>query len=110
VILVPKFSESLPLSLHLAIVFWVSNGGIADFYAKIFTIPLECTAGKLGLIVSDDPVWDPKPVDDRLDKLDYGLLIDLDHSGRFRPLGEFVDGDIEIPIPFDGPGKCPQDV
>jgi hypothetical protein len=94
-------------SLHLAIALWVSNEGIADFYAKIFTVPLECTAGELGLVASDDPVRDPKPADD---ELDYGLLIDLDHMGRFRPLGEFVDGNIEIPVPSDGPGKCPQDV
>jgi hypothetical protein len=95
-------------SLHLAIALWVSNGGIADFYVKIFTIPLECAAGELGPIVSDDPIRDPKPVDDGLDKLDYGLLIDLDHRGRFRPLGEFVDCDIEIPVPSDGPGNGPR--
>jgi hypothetical protein len=86
----------------------VSNGGIADFYAKIFIVPLECTAGELGPIVSDDPVQDPKPADDGLDKLDCGLLIDLDNRGCFRSLGEFVDGDIEIPEPSDGPGKWPR--
>jgi hypothetical protein len=43
-------------SLYLAIALWVSNGGISDFYAKIFTLPLECTVGELGPIVSDDPV------------------------------------------------------
>jgi hypothetical protein len=97
-------------SLHLAIVLWVSNGRIANFYAKIFTVPLECIAGKLGPIVSDDPVQDPKLADDGLDKLDFGLLIDLEHRGRFRALGEFVDGNIEILVPSDGPGKWPQDV
>jgi hypothetical protein len=94
-------------SLHLAIALWVSNGGIADFYAKIFTVPLECAAGELGPIVSDDSIWDPKPTDDGLDELDCRLLIDLDHRGRFWPLGEFVDGDIEILVPSDGPGKWP---
>jgi hypothetical protein len=97
-------------SLHLAIALWVSNGGIADFYAKILTVPFECAAGDLGVVVSDDPVQDHKPTDDGLDKLDYGLLIDLDHRGRFWPLSEFVDGDIEILVPSDGPGKWPQDV
>jgi hypothetical protein len=42
--------------------------------------------------------------------LDCGLLIDLDHRGCFRPLGEFVDGDIEIPVPSDGPGEWSMDV
>jgi hypothetical protein len=51
-------------SLHLAIALWVSNGSIANFCAKIFTVLLECTAGELGPVVSDDPVQDPKPVDD----------------------------------------------
>jgi hypothetical protein len=97
-------------SLHLAIALWVSNGGIADFYGKIFTVSLECDAGELGPIISDDPVRDPKPADDGLDKLDCRLLIDFDHRGHFRPLGEFVDGDIEIPVPSDGPGKWIQDV
>jgi hypothetical protein len=71
---------------------------------------LECAAGELGLVVCDDLVWDPKPTDDRLDELDCILLVDLDHMGCFRPLGEFVDGDIEIPVPSDGPGKLPQDI
>jgi hypothetical protein len=97
-------------SLHLAIALWVSSGGIADFYAIIFTLPLKCVASELGPIVSDDPVRDLKPADDGLDKLDYVLLIDPDHRCHFQPLGEFVDGDIEIPVPFDGPGKWPQDV
>jgi hypothetical protein len=94
----------------LAIALWVSNERIANFYAKIFTILLECTVGELGPIVSDDTVWDPKPADYGLDELDCILLVDLDHRGRFRPLGEFVDGDIEISVPSDGPGKWPQDV
>jgi hypothetical protein len=36
----------------------------------------------------------PKPTNDGLWKLDYGLLVDLDHMGCFRPLGELVDGDV----------------
>jgi hypothetical protein len=43
-------------SLHLVIALWVSNGGIADFYAKIFIVPLECVADELVPVVSDDPI------------------------------------------------------
>jgi hypothetical protein len=97
-------------SLHLAIALWVSNGSIANFYAKIFTVPLECTTSELGPIVSDDSIQDIKPTDDGLDELDCRLLVDLDHRGHIPPLGEFVDGDIEIPVPSDGPREWPQDV
>jgi hypothetical protein len=68
-------------SLHLAIALWVSNGSIANFYAKIFAVPLECAAGELGPIISDDPVWDIKPIDD---ELECRLLVNLNHRGRFR--------------------------
>jgi hypothetical protein len=54
--------------------------------------------------------WDPKPTDDEFDELDCGLLVDFDHGGHFRPLGEFVDDDVEIPVPSDDPGKRSQDV
>jgi hypothetical protein len=94
----------------LAIALLVSNGSIVKFYVKIFTVFLECTTAELGPIVSDDPIREPKPTDDGLDELDCRLLVDLDHMGCFRPLGKFIDDDIEIPVPFDGPGKWPQDV
>jgi hypothetical protein len=97
-------------SLHLVIALWVSNGSIANFYTKIFIVFLKCTTGELGPVVSDDPVRDPKPADDGLDKLDCRLLIDLDHRGCFWPLGEFIDGDIEIPVPSDSPRKWPEDI
>jgi hypothetical protein len=83
----------------------MSNRCIADLDAKVLTVSLKCPAGKLGPIVSDDSVWDPKPIDDRLDELDDRLFIDFDHRGRFWPLGEFVNGDIEILIPSDALGK-----
>jgi hypothetical protein len=94
----------------LAITLWVSNESIANFYTKIFTLLLECTAGELRPIVKDDPIWVLKPADDGLDELDCRFLVDLDHRDRFQPLGEFVDGDIEISVPSDGPRKWPQDV
>jgi hypothetical protein len=85
----------------------MSNGHIADMDAKILTVSLECATAELGLVVIDDPVWDPKPADDGLDKLDYGLLVDLDHRGCFRQLGEHVNGDIQISESSDSPGNGP---
>jgi hypothetical protein len=96
--------------LNLTIALWVINRCIADLDAKIFTVVLEHATGKLGPVISDDSVRDPKPADNTLDKLDCGLLVDLDHGGCFRPLGEFVDGDVEISVPFDGHGERSHDV
>jgi hypothetical protein len=57
----------------------MSNRGIANLDVKIFAVPLKDTASKLGPIVSDDPVWDPKSADDRLDESYCGLPVDFDH-------------------------------
>jgi hypothetical protein len=72
----------------------MSNGCIADLDANVLTLFLKHAAGELGLVVGDDPVRNPEPADDGLDKLNCGLLFDLDHRGCFWPLGELVDGDV----------------
>jgi hypothetical protein len=47
-------------TLHLSIAFWMSNRRVTNLDAKIFAVPLEGTDSKLGPIVGDDPVRDPK--------------------------------------------------
>jgi hypothetical protein len=97
-------------ALHLPIALRMGNGRIADLYAQIFAVPLEGATSKLGPIVGDNSVQDPKSAYDGLDELDCGLLVDVDHRCRFRPLGEFVDDDVEELVPSDGAGKWPHDV
>jgi hypothetical protein len=97
-------------ALHLPITLKIGNGRIADLYAQIFAVPLEGATSKLGPIVGDYPVRDPKSAYDGLDELDCGLLVDVDHWCRFRPLDELVDGDVEEPVPSDDAGKWPHDV
>jgi hypothetical protein len=92
-------------SLNLSITLWMRNRCIVNFDAKILAISSERVAGELRLVVGDDPVQDPKPADNGLDKLDYGLLVDLDHRAYFWPLGELVNGDIHIPKSTDGAGE-----
>jgi hypothetical protein len=94
-------------SFKLTIALWMSNRCIANEDAKIFAISLEGAIGKLGPVASYHSIRDPKPIDDRLDELDCPLLADLDHRGHFRLLIEFVDGDIEVPVPSDGLGERP---
>jgi hypothetical protein len=92
-------------SFNLVVALWMINRCIAYLNAYILAVSLECTAGELGPLVNDNSVRDPKPTDDGLDKLDYKLFVDLDYRGYFRPLGEFVDGDVEVPVAFNGPGE-----
>jgi hypothetical protein len=89
-------------SLDLSITLWMSNGHRADLDASILTVSLECTVGVLGPIVGDDPVWDPKHTDN---ELDCGLLVDLEHMSCFQPLGELVNGDVQIPESSNSPRK-----
>jgi hypothetical protein len=76
-------------SFNLPVALRVCNGSIVDLDAKVLAVFKKRVAGELGPVVGDDSVQDPK-----LDKLDCGLLIDLNHKGCFRPLGELVDGNI----------------
>jgi hypothetical protein len=97
-------------SFNLTIALWMSNRRVANLDAKVFALSLDGVVGKLGPNVSYDSVRDPKPVGDRLDELDYELLVDIDHRAHFQPLSEFIDGNVEVPVPSDSPGEWPQDV
>jgi hypothetical protein len=90
-------------SLNLSITFLMRNRCISDLDAKILAVSLERAGGELGPVVSDDPIQDSKPANNRLHALDCKLLFDLNHRGCFRALGELVDGDIQIPESSDGP-------
>jgi hypothetical protein len=57
----------------------MSNRCISNLNVNIFAVLLEGTASKLGLIVCDDPVWNPKSAYDGLDIFHCGLLVDFDH-------------------------------
>jgi hypothetical protein len=72
---------------HLAITPGVSHGREAELGADALAILLEDPTCKLGSIVHNDTAW-----------------------GGLRPLGELVDGDEEVPVPANGPGKWSQDI
>jgi hypothetical protein len=78
--------------------------------ADAFTVLLEDSTCKLGPIIRNDTTWDPESADDRLDESDSSALGDADHRGGLRPLGELVNGDKEVPVPADSPGKRSQDI
>jgi hypothetical protein len=88
---------------HLAITPRVGHRREAELGADALAILLEDLACKLGPVVRNDTVWDPKSIDDGLEEGDSGTLGDVDHRGGLWPLGELVDGDEEVPILGNGP-------
>jgi hypothetical protein len=49
--------------LNLSIALWMRNRCIADLDTEVFAVLSKHPAGELGPVVIDDPVWDPKPLD-----------------------------------------------
>jgi hypothetical protein len=96
--------------LCLAIASGVGHGCKVELGANALAVFLEDPTCKLGFVVRNDTVWDPKSTDDGLKEGDSGTLGDVDHRGGFWPLGELVDGDEEVPVPANSPGKWSQDI
>jgi hypothetical protein len=95
---------------HLAVTPGMSHGREVELGADALAILLEDPTCKLGSVVRNDTVWDPKSTDDGLEEDDSGTLGDVDHRGGLWPLGELVDGDEEVLVPANGPGKWSQDI
>jgi hypothetical protein len=96
--------------LHLSVAPRVSHECKAELGANAFAVLLKDLTCKLGPVVCNDTTWDPKSTDDRLEEGDSSTLGDADHRGGFWPLGELVDGDKEVSVSADGPGKRSQDI
>jgi hypothetical protein len=88
----------------------MSHGREAELGANALAILLEDPTCKLGSVVRNDTAWDPKSTDDGLEEGNNSTLGDVDHKGSLWPLGELVDGDEEVPVPANGPGKWSQDI
>jgi hypothetical protein len=82
----------------------------AKLSVDALAILLEELTSKLGPVVRNDTVWDPKSTDNRLEEGNSSTLGDVDHKGRLWPLCELVDGDEEETVPADGPGEWSQDI
>jgi hypothetical protein len=96
--------------LHLAIAPGMSHRGKAELGADALAILLEESTCKLGPVVRNDMVWDPKSIDNRPEEINSSTLGDIDHRGGLWPLCELVDGDEEEAVPTDGPGKWSLDI
>jgi hypothetical protein len=88
----------------------VGHGCEAELGTDVLAIFLKDPTCKLGPVVCNDMAWDPESTDDRLEEGDSSTLGNVDHRGGLWPLGELVDGDKEVPVAADGPGKWSQDI
>jgi hypothetical protein len=95
---------------RLAITPRVGHRCKAELGADALVVFLEDLTCKLGSVVRNDIVWDPKSTNDGLEEGDSGTLGDVDHKGGLWPLGELVDGDEEVSVPANGPGKWSGDI
>jgi hypothetical protein len=65
----------------------------------------EFPAGELGVVVSDNGVWHPEPVDDVVEER-HGLLGSMVGNRAFlNPLREFVGCNQQVSV---APGRLPQ--
>ena len=85
-------------AFSLAIAPGVRHRSIADLRSKVSTIRLEEIASELRAVVGDDAVRDPEPAHEALDELDNRAGWDGTDGFHFRPLGEPVNGDVEIAV------------
>ena len=92
-----------PKDLHvcavgLAVAPGVRHRSVAYLRSKVSTICFEEIAGELRTVVGDDTVRDPKPAHEALDELDCETGWDGADGFHLRPLGELVNGDVEVAV------------
>ena len=85
-------------ALSLTIAPGVCYRNVANLHSKVSIICLEEIASELRAVIGDDAVGDPEPAYESLDELDRGAGRDGADGFYLRPLGELVDGDIEVAV------------
>ena len=85
-------------ALGLAVAARVSHGGVADLRAEVGEVGFEQPAGELRAIVGDDAAGHAEAAYQALDELHRGSCRDVPDWLHLRPLGEFVDGDVEVAV------------
>ena len=85
-------------AFSLAIAPGVRHRSIADLCSKVSIVYFEEVTGELRAIVGDDAVGDPEMAHKALDEFNRGTDWDGADNFHFRPLGELVDGDIEVAV------------
>ena len=75
----------------------MGNGDVFDGDASVFVEVPKVMANKRSSEVGDDAVLETESVDDIFEELDYFLCSSQDERFILDPLGELVNGDINVP-------------
>jgi hypothetical protein len=81
---------------YLAICFWMSYGRLEHTNVVVVAEIQKLFTSKLGAIVRDDTVGNPKAVDDVGEKEHNLLRPDAGDRTGLDPLGEFVNGNEQV--------------
>ena len=71
---------------------------VADLRSKVSTVCFEDVTSELRAVVGDDAVGYPEAAHETLGEFDRGTSWDGAGGFHFRPLGELVDGDVEVAV------------
>ena len=85
-------------TLDLTVTPGVGHRSVADLRSKVSTVWFEEVTGELRAIVGDDAVGDPETAHEALDELNRRTSWDGADGFHFRPLGELVNGDVEVAV------------
>src|SRR3954469_25736184 len=85
-------------SFGLPIASRVCHRSVAYLRPKVSAICFEEITGELRTVVCDDAVWHPEPAHDTPDELDRGARGDGTDNLHLCPLGELVNGDVEVAV------------
>jgi hypothetical protein len=83
----------------LAVALGVGGRGKAQFDAHVVAVIAKQLTGELGAVVCNDAVGHSESRRDAPDELEGRMLVDLDDRVSLGPLGELIDGDIQVLIP-----------
>ena len=88
----------------------VRHRSLADLRSKVSTICLEEIASELRAVVGDDAIRDSEPAQEALDELNCRADWDGADGFHLRPLGELVDGDVEVAVGLGCSREWTQDI
>ena len=86
----------------------VGHRSVAEIRCKVSTVCFEEIIGELRAIVGDDAVGDPEAAHETLDELDRRADWDGADSFHLRPLGEVVNGNVEVSVAPGTRGNGPR--